>query len=202
MTDVLFDAPGRDVAAHAPGGGAGRSDAATGEGVTDGRPAPTSSGPRVGLVMEVRVVGLPAPQGSKKAFVNRRTGRAVVVDDNKPRLRTWRDDVKNAALDARSDEQSWTPYIDALEVDITFLMPRPRGHYRTGRNAHLLRDSAPGRPTTKPDVDKLLRGCLDALKDAGIYRDDAQVVDLAGRKIYAAAETGAVICIYLTGDHA
>lgn len=37
----------------------------------------------------------------------------------------------------------------------------------------------------KPDVDKLISGTLDALKSAGVYLDDSQVVDVRGRKVYA-----------------
>src|SRR5439155_11783574 len=34
------------------------------------------------------VYGLPQPRGSKNAFVNRKTGKAIVTDDN-PRSREW-----------------------------------------------------------------------------------------------------------------
>lgn len=151
-----------------------------------------------GHVFDIHVVGLPAPQGSKKGFIA--GGRAVVVDDNKPRLRTWRQDVKEAALGAQelhTFPEPWTPMAGPLELDVTFLMPRPKHHYRTGRNAHLLRDAAPPRPAGKPDVDKLLRSTLDALTAAGLYRDDSQVVTLTGRKVYTTGHPGAVISIYL-----
>lgn len=152
-----------------------------------------------GPVLDIHVVGIPAPQGSKRGYVV--NGRAVIVDDNKPRLRDWRSDVKNATLDAIGRRDSaGTPFAmlaGAVDVDITFLMPRPKSHYRTGRNAHLLRDNAPRRPATKPDVDKLLRGCLDAMKSASVYGDDAQVVTLTGRKHYATHHAGAVIHIYV-----
>lgn len=56
---------------------------------------------------------------------------------------------------------------------VTFHLPRPKGHYRTGANAHLLRDSAPEQPSVKPDLDKLVRSTMDGLSEAGVWHDDA-----------------------------
>lgn len=152
-------------------------------------------------VLVIDVVGLPAPQGSKNAFNNPHTGKAQMVESASKKLTPWRQDVKQAARDALAAAGHYEIPADGVgaAVDITFLMPRPRGHYRTGRNAHLLRDAAPLRPTTRPDVDKLIRSTLDALKVAGVYRDDSHVVSVTGRKVFTTTHTGALIAIY-TGD--
>ena len=71
-----------------------------------------------------------------------------------------------------------------MMVDITFHRARNKGHYGTGKNAHLVKDSAPAHPTVKPDVDKLSRSVLDALTGI-VWVDDAQVVDKTVRKRYA-----------------
>jgi Holliday junction resolvase RusA-like endonuclease len=76
-----------------------------------------------------------------------------------------------------------------VEVQIWFWLPRPAGHYRTGRNAQLLRDGAPKRPSGRPDADKLGRAILDGLTNGGAWKDDAQVTDLIIRKRYAAPGT-------------
>jgi Holliday junction resolvase RusA-like endonuclease len=39
-------------------------------------------------------------------------------------------------------------------------------------------------PQTRPDLDKLTRSTLDALKTAGVYEDDGRVVDLCVSKRY------------------
>jgi len=191
---TLFDlqTPAALAAAGAPSDPAG-ADNFIANGEHAGEAAGGSTTHPAGPVLTVHVVGLPAPQGSKRGFVV--GNRAVVVDDNKPTLRTWRDDVKRAALDEIT-ATGYTPADDGLVVDVTFLLPRPRSHYRTGRNAHLLRDSAPAYPTTKPDIDKLLRSTLDALKVAGAYRDDSHVVRVVMEKLYAVELTGAAITIY------
>jgi Holliday junction resolvase RusA-like endonuclease len=189
MTDTLFTETPVPVGPSAP----------IGTGIGD-RPVPreaATSRP----ILEIHVVGIPAPQGSKNAFNNPHTGRAQMIESSSKKLKPWRQDVKQAALDALDAHPGYTapPAGVGVALDITFLMSRPAGHYRTGRNAHLLRDSAPVRPTTRPDVDKLLRSTLDALKVAGVYLDDSHVVTVTGRKVYAREHTGAVIYVY-TGE--
>lgn len=129
----------------------------------------------------ITVHGTPAPQGSKRGFVVGK--RAIVVDDNKPRLRTWRQDVKDAAL------AQWATMLHGpVEVYVAFWLPRPKGHYGTGRNAGRLRPgSLTEKPAKKPDLDKLLRSTFDGLKEAGIYKDDAQVIIVQATKQYCPA---------------
>ncbi len=136
------------------------------------------------------VAGIPVPQGSMKGFVV--NGRAVVTADNK-KTRPWRQDVAAAAEEAAFRFPGDTP----IAVYLTFYMPRPKNHYGTGRNTAQLRASAPPFPTTKPDVDKLARAILDALKTAGVYRDDAQVVDLVTHKVYDAGRPGVQVHVWV-----
>jgi Holliday junction resolvase RusA-like endonuclease len=141
-------------------------------------------------VIKIRVYGEPVPQGSKVGFVVRKggrpTSRAVVVDDNKATLAPWRQSISNAARETAKDGQ-WdgAMLVGAVKVDMLFLMPRPKNHYGTGANAGQLRPGAPAYPTVKPDRDKLERAVLDALSDAGMWRDDSQVVAGETLKYYA-----------------
>lgn len=138
-------------------------------------------------MLTVHVAGTPVPQGSKRAFVNQHTGRANVVDDNKAKLRTWRDDVRAAVYDVMY-RTHWTRIErpSGVSLGIRFHVDRPAGHYGTGRNARVVKPSAPANPTTKPDLDKLVRAILDALTSAGVYADDSQVVAIATWKVYTA----------------
>jgi Holliday junction resolvase RusA-like endonuclease len=130
------------------------------------------------------VLGTPAPQGSKRALHHSKTGRIVTIESGHERVQSWREAVKAAAFESRDQWDDRTPFPGPLVVEMTFTLNRPKHHWRTGRNAHLLRDAAPSHPATKPDIDKLQRSTLDALKDAGIYRDDSQVVDIHAAKTY------------------
>jgi Holliday junction resolvase RusA-like endonuclease len=132
-------------------------------------------------VGEIRftVLGTPAPQGSK-----RHVGNGVMVESSK-RVKPWRQDVQAAAETALLDEMPYLTLWDGpVEVEIEFRFARPKGHYRTGKNAHILRDSAPDHPAVRPDIDKTSRAVLDALKTAGALKDDAQVTDLHAVKRY------------------
>jgi len=79
---------------------------------------------------------------------------------------------------------SWKcePFEGPLCVDLTFWFPRPQSHYKG--KAKVLRPSAPIWHTTKPDRDNLDKAVMDALTQAGIWRDDKQVCDGRIRKMY------------------
>lgn len=133
----------------------------------------------------VVVHGIPAPQGSKRAFS--RGGHAVVVDDNKATLRTWREDVKLATLRELGAASSWASRLHpAVSLYATFCLPRPMSHYQVsgGTTSHRLKPWAPSRHTGKPDLDKLLRSTMDALTAAGAYVDDAKVCAIFAQKVY------------------
>jgi Holliday junction resolvase RusA-like endonuclease len=70
-------------------------------------------------------------------------------------------------------------------VKIEFRFPRHNSHFGTGKNVGKLKASAPKFVAVKPDVDKLIRAVLDALTDAGVFRDDSRVVQVSATKIYA-----------------
>ncbi len=128
--------------------------------------------------VELIVLGKPEPQGSKT--VARAKGRSFVRDDNRE-LEPWRQAVTSAALKATGTLTG--PLTGPLRLDATFVLPRPRGHYGTGRNAGTLKPSAPLYVPTRPDTDKLVRAVGDAITGV-ICRDDAQLVIVHAEKHY------------------
>lgn len=132
------------------------------------------------LVLSFTVWGEPKPQGSKKAFVVK--GRAVMIDDNKPALKAWRDAVANAARAALSVAEIDDPAEGALAVAIEFVFARPKSVKRA-------------LPYVAPDIDKLARSVLDALTTASVWKDDGQVTTISARKIYGPAP-GARVSVY------
>ena len=134
------------------------------------------------------VPGIPAPGGSKKAYINRHTGKVCVVDDCK-RNKPWRDRVASFAMPHRPSELLLSP----IELSVDFLMPRPKYHYGTGRNSAKLKPSAPKFCVKKPDATKLLRALEDALTGV-IWKDDEQVVKQTVRKHYGETP-GAIVTI-------
>jgi Holliday junction resolvase RusA-like endonuclease len=122
--------------------------------------------------VEVDVLGIPVPQGSKRVV------QGHLIDVNHAKLRDWRQLVGAACQEAGQ-------FFDGpVVVGFDFYFPRPKGHFGSGRNAEILKASSPAFPATKPDIDKLIRACLDAMTGI-VFRDDAQVASLIASKFYA-----------------
>lgn len=141
--------------------------------------------------LEIVVYGKAAPQGSK-----RHVGRGVMIESSKA-VKPWRDDVRNAALEAIEGVDSWVPLDGPLLVSMVFTVRKPA--------------SAPKRrrtwPDRMPDLSKLCRSTEDALTTAGAWRDDARVIEYGrlakvfpGEDRDALDRIGAVIRIWLISE--
>lgn len=121
----------------------------------------------------VVVHGLPIGQGSKTKLAH-----GAVVDANAKRLRPWRATVSHAAQTAmRAAGVDALPLFDRgvpVHIAMVFTFPRPASHFGTGRNAAVLKPSAPAEHIGPPDVDKAQRAIFDAMTDAGVVADDRQ----------------------------
>jgi Holliday junction resolvase RusA-like endonuclease len=122
-----------------------------------------------------RVVhGVPAPQGSKRGGVSAKTGKSFGYEQDSKTQKSWRQDVIAAAVALR-EAGDFETLDGPIELQVEFRLPRPAS-VNIRRRPH---------PCVKPDMDKLLRNTLDGLTQAGIYRDDAQVINLWSAKRYA-----------------
>jgi crossover junction endodeoxyribonuclease RusA len=130
-------------------------------------------------VITVTVYGVPRPQGSMRLHRHPSTGATVAR--YAPTVYEWRNLVTTAVRAA------WpgSALVGPVQCSLVFELPRPRGHYGTGRNVGALKPSAPLYPGVAPDLDKLVRCVFDAVSDAGTaWHDDSQVVRLVASKIY------------------
>lgn len=143
-------------------------------------------------LLSFTVKGIPGAQGSKQGFAISRkgadgsrefTGKVAQVESSK-KVAPWRADVRKAAEDAMPE--GFKSFDGPCYVVMLFTMTRPKSHYRTGRNAHLLKDSAPKYVTSSAagDLDKLVRSTSDALTSAGVWLDDSLMVRLTTDKQY------------------
>jgi len=131
-----------------------------------------------------RVYGEPAPKGSLagRCLTHPKIGQIVrapqrvVMSEGANRGRPWRKKIEKAApihITERADRHQ------PLRVTLLFAVTRTA--------------AAEGRayPSTRSaqnvggDLDKLIRLVLDALESCGVLADDAQVVELDPRKVYA-----------------
>lgn len=121
-------------------------------------------------IIEFTVHGKPQQQGSKNPW----GGEA-----NK-HLQPWRGAVSAAAAEALGEEPI---ILGPVSVEVLFIFARPKAHYRTGKNADQLKDSAPYFNTGFPDLDKLCRAIGDALTGV-VIRDDKQIAKWDVVKLY------------------
>ena len=127
----------------------------------------------------IPVIGIPAPQGSK-----RHVGNGIMIENSK-RVKPWRNDVKDAALEHYQGEVIDGP----VEIEIIFMFSRPKSHYGTGKNSNKLKASAPVFVTSKGkgDIEKLERATYDALSESSggtVIKDDSLVVKNRNMKRY------------------
>ncbi len=66
------------------------------------------------------------------------------------------------------------PFDEPLHVRYLFCFPRPKSHYRSGKNSHMLKESAPHWHTNTPDADNLEKFVNDALN--GIFWKDDKII--------------------------
>jgi Endodeoxyribonuclease RusA len=142
------------------------------------------------------VLGEPMSKGSMIGEVVTRGDGSVVYKNGKPlcRVRPAKkgltrnaQGIGNAALAARAKAGLGISRGEAVAVTLRFFTGRPAAHFGTGRNAGLLKDSAPAKPAKRPDVDKWARQVLDAMTGV-IYADDGQVVSLLAVKDFAVGD--------------
>lgn len=143
----------------------------------------------------VTVLGEPKGKGSTKSFIPKRgdgsmvtrpNGAPMVVttDDSGKPGKAWASMVAGSVAEAMQDAgMAPVPKAVPVVLEMIFYRPRPAAHFGTGRNADVLKPSAPMAPSTKPDVDKLVRAILDALKSVAWY-DDGQVTGAPAWKVF------------------
>lgn len=123
------------------------------------------------MTITFTVVGVPVPQGSKRAFKTK-TGAVVMTEgataEAAKRHKSWRAEVTDAARAVAPPE----PFAGPVAVTLRFrFLPVASDPYRTYH-------------VSSPDIDKLARSCLDALKVARVVVDDSRVCTLDATKRY------------------
>ena len=117
------------------------------------------------LLVSFMVHGLPRKQGDKQVT------KAARMYEKNPGLGAWRAQIIATAAEHLAGRSPATlPCI----AELTFYFRRPVSHYRTGKNAGVLRDAAPKFHAQTPDIDKLCRAAMDALTYADVWVDDKQ----------------------------
>lgn len=133
--------------------------------------------------------GTPKGQPRPRAFARKMGSKFVARCYDDGTAEGWKSQIAIAA----KEHTPTTPIEGPVRVDLTFMFPRPKDHFRTGKNAGQLKDGAPKYHTSKPDRDNCEKAVLDALKALGFFRDDSQVCDGTPRKLYADEHPGCLV---------
>ena len=130
--------------------------------------------------------GKPAPQGSKRFVGVTKTGKGLMRETSDA-LTPWRNAVVSASLEALDklavDGVRPDPLDCPLMAEFWFTFLRPASIKRSKR-PHV---------SIAPDLSKLVRSTEDGLKDAGVIKDDALIVQEYSRKDYAGEGPGLLV---------
>lgn len=148
--------------------------------------APAARDPGMPLLSFV-ISGRPQQRGSKNAIVmygrdgKPRTGAngrvLTMAKDMNPKSEVWMQQVRSAASAAWGYGR---PLIDQpIMLGMRFYFNRPQSHYGTGKNARVLKPSAPRMHAQSPDLAKLIR-CLEDALTGVVWLDDKLVCRYTG----------------------
>ena len=71
-----------------------------------------------------------------------------------------------------------------IKCILNFYSTRPKNHYKSGKNSHLLKESAPIHNVCNKDLYNMVKFVLDALNDK-LYNDDSQIIEITCSKSYS-----------------
>ena len=81
-------------------------------------------------------------------------------------------------------EEDHNPFTGAIRVDYQFIAARPKSHFGTGKNSHILKPSAPAFWIVKKnDFDNMLKFLNDRCSSF-VWVDDCQIIVWTGEKRY------------------
>lgn len=136
------------------------------------------------------VLGIPRPQGSKKA-IKAKSGKVIVVESSGDNFAAWRNAVAEAAQRAASERGVTRSLSGPLRLEVLFRFPMPA----SGRTK-AVRLAGIAWKTTQPDTSKLVRTIEDAITSSALVGNDSCfVVHHLAKVEVAGAWIGATISI-------
>jgi Holliday junction resolvase RusA-like endonuclease len=141
--------------------------------------------PVTGKTCAFDVLGDPAPQGSKTSMRNPRTGKVVTLEGKegqREKHRAWRGAVAEAS---REWVEAFRQFTGPTHLELVLYFRRPKSRPKSHHGWH----------TVTPDADKVLRSCLDGLKDGGLIADDSLICSIRLIAVETAGWTGATFAL-------
>jgi len=135
-------------------------------------------------IIRVTVPGTPQGQPRARAFARRMGDKFVARVYDPGTAEGWKSVIAEAFRPHLPPE----PWEGKVMLSITAHFKRPASHFGSGRNAGVLKASAPAEYVKKPDADNIAKAVMDCLTRLGLWRDDSQV-DLAIGRAWGATNT-------------
>lgn len=124
--------------------------------------------------IEIEVLGTPKPQARARHY--NRGGFSGTYDPSKG--------DKESFLSIIHQKAPREPITGPIQLTIVFYMPRPKGHYGSGKKQCLLKDSAPEFHTGRPDIDNIIKFYQDSMNKV-FWKDDSQICWIEAQKKYS-----------------
>jgi Holliday junction resolvase RusA-like endonuclease len=112
-------------------------------------------------------------------------------------LKRHRHRLKGGTYDpSKKDKDEFIKKIENLPIEkmtkpikciLNFYCKRPKNHYKSGKNSHILKDTSPKYNINNKDLDNMVKFVLDALNDK-LYTDDSLIFEINCSKMYAENE--------------
>jgi len=128
------------------------------------------------MKINLTVLGEPTAQARHRHFQLKGVKHVQTYDPSKGKKGTFASILQENAPEI--------PLEDPILLTLIFYMPRPKGHYGTGRNEGVLKASSPEWHTGRPDIDNLVKFVQDALNKI-YWKDDSQICQLRAVKLYS-----------------
>jgi len=91
---------------------------------------------------------------------------------------------KGSFVSIIQDDAPGVPWDCPLSLELSFYFHRPKNHFGTGKNADVLKATAPEWHTNTPDIDNLQKFVQDSMNKI-FYKDDSSICQITARKLYS-----------------
>lgn len=128
------------------------------------------------MAVDIKLVILGEPKAQKRHRTTRVGGFIRQYDPSSSDKGDFLSIIQSNAPDKPLDQP--------LRVDCEFYFSRPKSHFKSGKNSHILKDNAALWHTSRNDVDNLIKFVFDALNKV-YWRDDGSISECHVRKMYS-----------------